>query len=195
MSRAPDEGAPKDAGKAAIAEGATPTPDPAAAALAHAVRTGVQLPISAVQKSRFPYLQHFAARGRVVGSGKLQRIAEYEVRHGFVLGFKAGREFTLSFTPGMPARAMAELYRQAAATLDQWADACDRQGVDPRDEPANDSTPAGGHEPPPPAVAVPCPGGHWVAPAVALAGDVPALCSICGKQADAHLSTDGNAQA
>lgn len=143
MSRAPGKGANGEARLEAVRDAAVAKAAASPLPVHHVAASGLVLPTGAVQKSRFPYLQHFAARGKLAADRK--SMAEYEVRLGIVLGMKAGRELTLSFSPGMPARALAALLEQTSTRLREWADDCDLEGSDPRDLPAAEgATPPAG---------------------------------------------------
>lgn len=94
---------------------------------------GLMLPASAAQPSRYPFLEHFAARGQLAPGGK--HMQAYQVRLGVRLGLGTGRDMTLTLSPGMPAAALAELLEKTAASLRAWVADCAAEGTDPRDKP------------------------------------------------------------
>jgi hypothetical protein len=106
---------------------------PNGAASLAVIGSGLAVPVSALQRTRYPLLQHFSARGKLEPGGKA--MTGYEVRFGVQLGLSVGRAFEWQLSPGMPARAMAALMRQTAESLDALADDAEAETADPRNTP------------------------------------------------------------
>lgn len=92
-----------------------------------ALASGLELPVSAVQRSPFPRLQHFAAAGRLAKGGKT--MDAYVLRFGLQLGLTAGRELRVELAPAMPGRALAAVLRKVADQVDAWTDDCEAEAA------------------------------------------------------------------